>query len=165
MAATLHEWRQSSAVLTASSTHCDHNAQPGQEKRSLRLSAEALSHSSEQIGRMVELQIDHRAYEDPPTHNLKVTGSNSVPAATFIITHSPSRSNRRDGSVFSGERGTERQTVRLRAALLVGGYRRLYPVTSYDPAGVALREQAADHKGHGHLGGGCQRFSFQRRPF
>src|ERR1700738_2072204 len=31
-------------------------------------------------------------------HNLKVTGSNPVPATTFVITHSPSRSNRRDGS-------------------------------------------------------------------
>src|SRR6266852_3191630 len=30
-------------------------------------------------------------------HNLKVTGSNPVPATTFVITHSPSRSNRRDG--------------------------------------------------------------------
>jgi hypothetical protein len=52
MAATLHEWRQSAAVLTGRSTHRDHYAQPGQEKRSLRLSAEALSRSSEQIGRM-----------------------------------------------------------------------------------------------------------------
>jgi hypothetical protein len=39
------------------STHLDHYAHPGQEKRNLRLSAEALSRSSEQIGRMVELQI------------------------------------------------------------------------------------------------------------
>jgi hypothetical protein len=76
MAATLHEWRQSSAVLTASSTHRDHYAQPGQEKRSLRLSAEALSRSSEKIGRMVELKNDHRAYEDPLTTNLGVRSSN-----------------------------------------------------------------------------------------
>jgi hypothetical protein len=33
-----------------------HFAQPGQEKRRLRLNAEALSRSSEQMGRMVELQ-------------------------------------------------------------------------------------------------------------
>jgi hypothetical protein len=56
-------WR----CLAASSTHRDHYAQPGQEKRSLRLSAVALSRSSEQIGRMVDLQIDHQAYEDPLT--------------------------------------------------------------------------------------------------
>jgi hypothetical protein len=43
------------AVLTAPPTYRDHYAQPGQEKRSLRPSAEALSRSSEQIGRMVEL--------------------------------------------------------------------------------------------------------------
>ena len=103
-AATLHEWRQSPAVLTASSTHRGHYAQLGQDKRSLRLSAEALSRSSEQIGRMVELQIDHRAYEDPPTHNLKVIGSNPIPATTFVITRSPSRSNRRDGLAFWGSR-------------------------------------------------------------
>jgi hypothetical protein len=59
--ANQHKWRQSSAILSASTTHLDHYAQPGQEKRSLRLSAEALSRSSEQIGRMVELQNDHRA--------------------------------------------------------------------------------------------------------
>src|SRR5258707_2207527 len=38
-------------------------------------------------------------------HNLKVIGSNPIPATTFVITHSPSRSNRRDGSCISGERG------------------------------------------------------------
>src|SRR6266436_710178 len=38
-------------------------------------------------------------------HNLKVIGSNPIPATTFIITLSPSRSNRRDGFGFSGERG------------------------------------------------------------
>ncbi len=38
---------------------------------------------------------------------LKVIGSNRVPATTFIITHSPSRSNRRDGLSFSGERGAD----------------------------------------------------------
>jgi len=37
-----------------------------------------------------------------------------LPATTFVIAHSPSRSNRRDGSVFSGERGAKRQMVRLR---------------------------------------------------
>jgi hypothetical protein len=58
--------------------HSHHYARPGQEKRSLRLSAEALSRSSEQIGRMVELQNDHRAYEEPLTHNLKVIGSNPI---------------------------------------------------------------------------------------
>src|SRR5713226_2964362 len=31
-----------------------------------------------------------------------------VPATTFVITHSPSRSNRRDGFSFSGESGTGR---------------------------------------------------------
>src|SRR6266478_5926591 len=36
-------------------------------------------------------------------HNLKITGSNPVPATTFIITHSPSRSNRRDGRGSSME--------------------------------------------------------------
>ncbi len=30
-------------------------------------------------------------------YNVNVTGSNPVPATTFVITHSPSRSNRRDG--------------------------------------------------------------------
>jgi hypothetical protein len=35
-------------------------------------------------------------------HNLKVTGSNPVPATTFVITRSPSRFNRRDGFSFSG---------------------------------------------------------------
>src|ERR1700687_4595713 len=38
-------------------------------------------------------------------HNLKVIGSNPIPATTFVITHSPSRPNRRDGLTFSGERG------------------------------------------------------------
>src|SRR6266508_5028220 len=37
-------------------------------------------------------------------HNLKVIGSNPIPATTFVITHSPSRFNRRDGLSFSGER-------------------------------------------------------------
>src|SRR5436190_974266 len=37
-------------------------------------------------------------------HNLKVIGSNPIPATTFIITHLPSRSNRRDGFGFSGRR-------------------------------------------------------------
>jgi hypothetical protein len=37
-------------------------------------------------------------------HNLKVTGSNPVPATTFVITHSPSRSNRRDGRYSSRSR-------------------------------------------------------------
>ncbi len=36
-------------------------------------------------------------------HNLKVIGSNPIPATTFVITHSPSRSNRRDRFSFSGE--------------------------------------------------------------
>src|SRR6266581_856218 len=45
-------------------------------------------------------------------HNLKVTGSNPIPATTFVITHSPSRSNRRDGSSFF--RGTRK--VRQRGA-------------------------------------------------
>jgi hypothetical protein len=41
-----------------------------------------------------------------PEKAFEVTeGSNPVPATTFVITHSPSRSNRRDGSVLSGERG------------------------------------------------------------
>src|SRR6267378_103942 len=31
-------------------------------------------------------------------------------ATTFVITHSPSRSNRRDGSIFSEESGTGRRT-------------------------------------------------------
>jgi hypothetical protein len=52
---TLHERRQLFAVLAASFVHGDHYAQPGHAKRSLLLSAEALSRSSEQIGRMVEL--------------------------------------------------------------------------------------------------------------
>src|SRR6266403_1009557 len=33
-----------------------------------------------------------------------------VPATTFVITHSPSRSNHRDGSSFSEESGTGRRT-------------------------------------------------------
>jgi hypothetical protein len=37
-------------------------------------------------------------------HNLKVIGSNPIPATTFVITHSPSRSDRRDGFGFSEER-------------------------------------------------------------
>ena len=35
-------------------------------------------------------------------HNLKVIGSNPIPATTFVITHSPSRSNRWDGFSFLG---------------------------------------------------------------
>ena len=35
-----------------------------------------------------------------------------VPATTFIITHSPSRSNRRDGFSFSGESGIGRPSIR-----------------------------------------------------
>jgi hypothetical protein len=43
------------------------------------------------------------------THNLKVIGSNPVPATTFVITRSPFRSNRRDGLTFSkGTRGQPR---------------------------------------------------------
>jgi hypothetical protein len=38
-------------------------------------------------------------------HNLKVTGSNPVPATTFVITRSPSQFNRRDGLSFSGNSG------------------------------------------------------------
>ncbi len=38
-------------------------------------------------------------------HNLKVIGSNPIPATTFVITRSPSRSNDWDGLTFSGERG------------------------------------------------------------
>jgi len=34
------------------------------------------------------------------THILKVIGSNPIPATTFVITHSPSRFNRRDGFYF-----------------------------------------------------------------
>src|SRR5438046_10266835 len=37
-------------------------------------------------------------------HNLKVIGSNPIPATTFVITPSPSRSNRRDGFNLSEER-------------------------------------------------------------
>ena len=41
-----------------------------------------------------------------------------VPATAFVITHSPSRSNRRDRFSFSGERrGRATEQVRLRAAL------------------------------------------------
>src|ERR1700737_337726 len=36
----------------------------------------------------------------PQAHNLKVIGSNPIPATTFIIIHSPSRSNRRNGFTF-----------------------------------------------------------------
>src|SRR5712675_1174005 len=42
-------------------------------------------------------------------HNLKVTGSNPVPATTFVITRSPSRSNRRDGLAFLGNAGVTEQ--------------------------------------------------------
>ena len=35
--------------------------------------------------------------------NLNVGGSNPIPATTFVITPSPSRSNRRDGFVQSSE--------------------------------------------------------------
>jgi hypothetical protein len=77
------------AVLTASSTHLDHYAQPGQEKRSLRLSAEALSRSSEQIGRMVELQNDHRAYEDPLTMEQEVGGSSPPIAHRWALGQCP----------------------------------------------------------------------------
>jgi hypothetical protein len=51
-------------------------------------------------------------------HNLKVIGSNPIPATTFVITHSPSRSNRRDGFGFSEERrGRATEQVRLRASV------------------------------------------------
>jgi hypothetical protein len=47
-------------------------------------------------------------------HNLKVIGSNPIPATTFVITHSPSRSNRRDGFGLSEERsGRATEQVRL----------------------------------------------------
>jgi hypothetical protein len=36
------------------------------------------------------------------TLHLKATGSDPVPATTFVITRSPSRSNHRDGLTFSG---------------------------------------------------------------
>jgi hypothetical protein len=42
-------------------------------------------------------------------HNLKVTGSNPVPATSFVITRSPSRSNRRDGLAFLGNAGVTEQ--------------------------------------------------------
>ena len=42
--------------------------------------------------------------------NLINRGSNPVPATTFVITHSPSRSNRWDGFSFSGESGTGRRS-------------------------------------------------------
>ena len=52
------------------------------------------------------------------TLHLKATGSNPVPATTFVITHSPSRSNRRDGFGFSEERsGRATEQVRLRASV------------------------------------------------
>ena len=42
-------------------------------------------------------------------HNLKVIGSNPTPATSFVITHSPSRSDRRDYLEFSqGEGGRPR---------------------------------------------------------
>src|SRR5713226_3137513 len=51
-------------------------------------------------------------------HNLKVIGSNPIPATTFVITHSPSRSNHRDGFGFSEERsGRATELVRLRASV------------------------------------------------
>ena len=47
-------------------------------------------------------------------HNLKVIGSNPIPATTFVITHSPSRSDSRDGLAFLGNAGvTEQVQVRL----------------------------------------------------
>src|SRR5712671_700613 len=51
-------------------------------------------------------------------HNLKVIGSNPIPATTFVIIHSPYRSNRRDGSSFSEEQsGWATAQVRLRASV------------------------------------------------
>jgi hypothetical protein len=40
-------------------------------------------------------------------HNLKVTGSNLVPATTFIMTHSPSRSKHCYGPCGAGRRATK----------------------------------------------------------
>jgi hypothetical protein len=49
-------------------------------------------------------------------HNLKVIGSNPIPATAFVITHSPSRSNHRDGLRFCGERrGLATKLARLRS--------------------------------------------------
>jgi hypothetical protein len=48
-------------------------------------------------------------------HNLKVIGSNPIPATTFVITHSPSRSNHPDGFGFSEERSSRvTEQIRLR---------------------------------------------------
>ena len=47
-------------------------------------------------------------------HNLKVIGSNPIPATKIVITHSPSRSNHWDGFRFSEERsGRATELVRL----------------------------------------------------
>jgi hypothetical protein len=43
-------------------------------------------------------------HSDLRPHNLKVIGSNPIPATTFIITHLPFRSNHQDGFGFSEER-------------------------------------------------------------
>src|SRR6266849_2871895 len=62
-----------------------------------------------------------------PLIPLKVTGSNPVPATTFIITHSPSRSNR-GGLRFSGEGGAGDQvgqlTLRVTKCIRAPGRRR-----------------------------------------
>ena len=46
-------------------------------------------------------------------HNLKVASSNLAPATTFVITHSPSRSNRRDGFGFLGKSEPGGSTIRM----------------------------------------------------
>src|SRR5712664_4576090 len=54
-------------------------------------------------------QISRDCHPCEQAHNLKVIGSNPIPATTFVITRSPSRSNLRDGSGFSGDRLGGRQ--------------------------------------------------------
>jgi hypothetical protein len=53
------------------------------------------------------------------THNLKVIGSNPIPATSFVISRCPSRTNRWDGFSFMGKaRSTEQGTKSLPDNLL-----------------------------------------------
>ena len=70
-------------------------------------------------------------------HNLKVIGSNPIPATNFVITHSPSRSNRRDGFGFSISRervGGRKKWGCLRPlpspSKMTGGHRLIFLATN-----------------------------------
>ena len=92
---------------------------------------------------------DHRAYEDPLTHNLKVTGSNPIPATTFVISSSASRSNRRDGCFLGKSDPADKSSA---TALILGRKLCELRITSSNPSCSARMAGGAGSPGE--FGGG-----------